>query len=100
MDLEPDAGISPHPEQEPGEGPGIPDPGPAIVNQMWEALRRNRQDAQEEAARKKAQQPPKYPKPEKLETNEYGWAYDQTIMIRPIVEIFFKNMPLKRVGYR
>ena len=100
MDLAPDAGVQPHPEQEPREGPGIPDPGPAIVNQMWEALRRNRRDAQEEAARRRAELPPKPPKPEKLETNEYGWAYDQTIMIRPVVDIFFKNMPLKRVGYR
>jgi hypothetical protein len=36
----------------------------------------------------------------KIETNEYGWAYNQTIMIRPTFEIWWKNMPLKRVGYR
>jgi hypothetical protein len=36
----------------------------------------------------------------KIETNEYGWAYDQSIMIRPTFELWWKNMPLKRVGYR
>ncbi len=33
-------------------------------------------------------------------TTDYGWAYGQSILIRPIVEVHFENMPLKRVGFR
>jgi hypothetical protein len=33
-------------------------------------------------------------------TNNYGWAYKQTILIRPTIDIYFKNMPLRHVGFR
>jgi hypothetical protein len=39
----------------------------------------------------KTPKPPKAPKPPTLETNEYGWAYDQTIMFRPTFSVNFYN---------
>ncbi len=33
-------------------------------------------------------------------TTDYGWAYGQSILIRPTVEVHFENMPLKCVGFR
>jgi hypothetical protein len=84
----------------------LPGDPPIVLNQRAEdlrqAMRANREDARREReAERQAHPPPvKPPKPPKLETNEYGWAYDQTIMIRPIFDIYWKNMPLKRVGYR
>jgi hypothetical protein len=35
---------------------------------------------------------------DKIEVNEYGWAYAQSMLYRPTFQIFWKNMPLKRVG--
>lgn len=71
---------------------------------MVRAIELNCQITRVEADRHKAEQgevrktpkPPKPVKPVKLETNEYGWAYNNTIMIRPTFEVFWYNLPRKR----
>jgi hypothetical protein len=50
-----------------------------------------------ERERMKKENPP--PSKESL-TNNYGWAYKQTILIRPTIDIHFKNMLLRCVGFR
>jgi hypothetical protein len=72
------------------------------VRYMVRAMRINRSIARNEARdRREANPPPpprsKTPKPDKphkerLETNQYGWAFDQTILIRPTIELWYKNM--------
>lgn len=47
----------------------------------------------------KTPKPPKPPKPPVLETNEYGWAYNNTILIRPTFEVFWYNLN-RRPGLR
>lgn len=76
------------PDDEPDDPDGPPQPsGNPEIDEMVEALRINRETVRYEAKQRKANEPPS-----KEKVNEYGWAYNQTIMIRPTVELFFKNM--------
>jgi hypothetical protein len=77
------------------------------VRQYVRALEINRKFARGESearkrdqpAKEKVDKPPKPPKPPKvpkLETNAYGWAYNNTILIRPTFEVFWYNMNRRR----
>ena len=82
------------------EDPGInmaqdPDHLEDEAENVRQGLRANRQDVREEREQFKKDDNIR----DRINTNNYGWAYDQMIMIRPIFDIYFKNMPLKRVGF-
>lgn len=65
---------------------------------MLLALGANRQQARREAQQRKEALMDD-PDPSR-ETNEYGWAIEQTIMIRPTFTVYFKNMDKTNLGYR
>ena len=74
------------------------------VRDHFRALVLYRQMSRQEAEERKRNMPPKPPKPPKtpkppkpakppvLETNEYGWVYNNTILIRPTFEVFWYNL--------
>jgi len=73
------------------------DPAPfrKAAERLRQAMKANRNDVRKE--REKYQQD--HNLKDKVDTNNYSWAYDQTIIIRPVFDIYLKNMPLKRVGF-
>ena len=78
------------------------------VRNMVRALELNRQFAKaerEERERDKVEEPkppkaPKPPKKPKIETNAYGWALNNTIMIRPTFQVFWYNLMNRRSALR
>ncbi|KAF8486585.1 hypothetical protein F5888DRAFT_1640097 [Russula emetica] len=79
--------------------PDLHDESPEVLNQL-RAMELNRRMARAEAARViKDPKPVKEPKPPevpKIETNSYGWAYNNGILIRPTFKVFWYNMPRKQ----
>jgi hypothetical protein len=78
-----DQAVDPIPMAKEGEeAVALPAVPPVVLNQRQEdlrqAMRANREDARREREAEKLANPPpvKPPKPPKLETNKYGWAYD------------------------
>ncbi|KAH9973397.1 hypothetical protein BJV77DRAFT_968450 [Russula vinacea] len=74
------------------------------VQDMVEALRINRELARKERSERPApvkKEKPKKPsgKAPKIETDDFGWAIDQTIMIRPTFKFWYRPMhERKRFG--
>jgi hypothetical protein len=64
------------------------------------AHQKARQDAYDRRIERERMKKENPPPPKKSLTNDYGWAYEQTILIRPTIDIHFENMPLRRVGFR
>jgi hypothetical protein len=80
------------------------DPNPSDSNEkeneevanMLEALTKNRHNAREEARLRKEAlkvEPDPFGPPI---VNQYGWALNQTIMIRPTIELFYKDLTTGR----
>jgi hypothetical protein len=77
------------------------DDEPEEVRNQIRANELSRRISRFQSRERKRNNPPKVktPKPPKkpvLETNAYGWAYNNTILIRPTFEVFWYNMNRRR----
>jgi hypothetical protein len=64
------------------------------------ARQKARQDAYNRRMERERMKKENPPPPKESLTNNYGWAYKQTILIQPTIDVHFENMPLRCVEFR